>query len=264
MIVSRGAEGLVLVRQVDHQEQCGLMARAWGNADFAVPAPYAPVALAARIHDEGWRAWEEAPGVGEDGEPVNFSDIDRPVHVALYRAGIEAAAARDAAAGLLVSLHGQGLYEGRRGLDPSPAPPRAQREPEVRAFLEEQDAVQARLRERIGRGAALDDWASAAYRLLQTWDVVSLFLTWERLSARGEITLPQVPRRLGDPGVELRLRAASDRWVTCAPWPFAVEHVDLPVAARTLPDRPYASAGDLAAALAAAEWTTLDHRLRPG
>jgi hypothetical protein len=264
VIVSRGAEGLVLVRQVDHQEQCGLMAEAWGNADFRPPEPYGPIALAALVHDEGWRAWEEAPGVGENGEPVNFSDIERPVHVALYRAGIQAAAARDAAAGLLVSLHGQGLYEGRRGLDSQPAPPRAQREPEVRAFLEEQDALQARLRARLDLAVVLDDWAWAGYRLLQTWDVVSLFLTWGRLAARGEITLPQVPRRLGDPGVELRLRAAGEGWVTCAPWPFAADRVDLPVAARTVPDRPYRSAGDLAKALASAEWTTLERRLRPG
>ena len=39
MIVSRRAGRLVLVRQVDHQEQCGLMADAWGNASFARPEP---------------------------------------------------------------------------------------------------------------------------------------------------------------------------------------------------------------------------------
>ena len=39
MIVSRRPEGLLLVRQVDHQEQCGLMAAAWGNAEFARPQP---------------------------------------------------------------------------------------------------------------------------------------------------------------------------------------------------------------------------------
>ena len=105
MIVSRRAEGLVLVRQVDHQDQCGLMADAWGNAGFARPEPYGPLALAARIHDEGWREWEEMPGVGADGAPVNFADIDRPTHVALYRRGIDAAAARDAAAGPVSYTH---------------------------------------------------------------------------------------------------------------------------------------------------------------
>ena len=264
MIVSRRDGALVLVRQVDHQDQCGLMADAWGNERFERPEPFGPVALAARIHDEGWRAWEQAPAVGDDGMPVNFADIDRPAHVALYRAGIEGAAARDAAAGLLVSLHGQGLYEGRRGLDAGPATPRSRREPQVQAFLAEQDEVQAGLRARIGAGPALDEWASAAYRLLQTWDVLSLFLTWSVLWARGAMTLPQVPRRAGDPGVELRLHAGADGAVACAPWPFRPAEVELPVASRTLPERRYASDADLAEALARAEWTTLELTLRPG
>jgi hypothetical protein len=264
VIVSRGAEGLVLVRQVDHQDQCGLMADAWGNADFSRPEPYGPLALAARIHDEGWREWEAMPGVGEDGAPINFADIDRPTHVELYRRGIDASAARDAAAGLLVSLHGQGLYEGRRGLDPGRATPRADREPEVRAFLDRQDGVQAGLRARLGDGPALDEWASSAYRLLQTWDVLSLFLTWGTLAARGVHTLPRVPRRARDAGVDLRLSASDAGTIACAPWPFAADRVDLPVAARTVPDRPYSSAGELAEALTQAEWTTLERRLRPG
>ncbi|HEX2503879.1 MAG TPA: DUF3891 family protein [Miltoncostaeaceae bacterium] len=263
MIVSRRAGELVLVRQVDHQEQCGLMADAWGNQGFERPEPFGPVALAARVHDEGWRGWEERAGVGPDGFPVNFSDIDRSVHVALYRDGIARAAARDAATGLLVSLHGQGLYEGRRGLDAGPATPRSEREPSVRAFLAEQDDVQAGLRARIGDGAALDAWSWAGYRLLQTWDVMSLFLTWSTLWDRGAAALPQVPRRVGDAGVELRLRAEADGQVTCEPWPFAAEAVDLPVASRAVPGRRYASDGDLAATLAESEWSTLEFRLRP-
>jgi hypothetical protein len=263
VIVSRRAGRLVLVRQVDHQEQCGLMADAWGNADFARPEPYGPLALAARVHDEGWRRWEEEPGVGADGLPVNFSEIDRAVHVGLYRDAIAAAAARDPAAGLLVSLHGQGLYEGRRGLDPGPATPRSRREPAVREFLAEQDEVQAGLRARLADGAALERWSWAGYRLLQTWDVMSLFLTWGRLWDRGAATLPQVPREAGDAGVEVRLRATGDGRVACDPWPFGAGAVDLPVAARSVPDRPYGSAGDLAAAIAEAAPSTLEFRLSP-
>jgi len=263
VIVSAGPGGLVLVRQVDHQDQCGLMADAWGNAEFARPEPYAPIALAARVHDEGWRPWEREPGVDGDGAPVNFSDIDRTTHVALYGEGIAEAAARDARAGLLVSLHGQGLYEGRRGLDPGPATPRAERPPAVRAFLAEQDEVQGALRERIGSGPELDAWAWAGYRLLQTWDVMSLFLTWGRLWDRGEVALPQTPRGVGDPGVEIRLHRDGDE-VACGPWPFRADAVDLPVAAQTVPARPYASGAALAAEIARSRPQTLGFRLRPG
>lgn len=263
MIVSARAGGMLLVRQVDHQDQCGLMADAWGNGGFERPEPYGPVALAARVHDEGWRAWEREPGVDGDGAPVNFSDIDRTTHVALYREGIREAAARDDRAGLLVSLHGQGLYEGRRGLDPGPPTPREERPPAVRAFLAEQDEVQRGLRERIGPGPELDAWAWAGYRLLQTWDVMSLFLTWARLWDRGEVALPQTPRAVGDPGAEVRLRR-RDEEVTCGPWPFRDRAVELPVAGRTVPARPYASAADLAAEIARSRPQTLRFRLRPG
>ena len=116
----------------------------------------------------------------------------------------------------------------------------------MRAFLAEQDEVQGALRERIGPGPELDAWAWAGYRLLQTWDVMSLFLTWGRLWDRGEVALPQTPRAVGDPGVEIRLRRDGDA-VACGPWPFRDDAVDLPVAARTVPARPYASGADLAA-----------------
>ena len=39
--------------------------------------------------------------------------------------------------------------------------------------------------------------------------------------------------------------------------------VDLPVAARTVPDRRYASAGELAAELSRSAWITREFRLRP-
>ena len=68
---------------------------------------------------------------------------------------------------------------------------------------------------------------------------------------------------MGDAGVDLRLRAAGDGRVACAPWPFGADAVDLPVAARTVPARRYRSARDLADALAEAAWTTLELRLTP-
>jgi hypothetical protein len=272
VIVSRWPEGLVLVRQVDHQVQCRLMADAWGNEDFARPEPYGPLAEAARVHDEGWREWEGAPGVDSDGEPIDFTDIDRTVHVALYREGIRAAAEADPRTGLLVSLHGQGLYEGRRGLDGRPVTPREARPPAVRAFLEDQDRVQAELRARIVDGQLavasaanwhFDDWVDAAYRLLQTWDVMSLHLTWRAQPAGRETVLPRVPRAVGHEGVALTLRPVGPRTATCDPWPFGADAVDLPVLSRTIPDRRYGSDEELGAALEAAPLVAVPYALRP-
>ena len=201
--------------------------------------------------------------MGEGGAPVDFPQIDRPTHVALYREGIEGAIARDPRAGLVVSMHGRGLYEGRLGLDPGPPTPRAERPPAVQAFLAEQDRVQDDLRRRIGGGSALDDWAWAGYRLLQTWDVLSLHLTWRAQAGGRETTLPQVPRAVGDPGVTLTLRPVDALAATCDPWPFAGDRVALPVAARVVEDRPYASDADLQGALRAAPWETRAYTLSP-
>jgi len=261
VIVSRREGALVMVRQVDHQDQCALMADAWGNDDFTRPAPYTPLRTAAALHDEGWRGWEEAPQVA-DGAPVDFPHIDRATHVALYRDGIARAVAADPRAGLLVSLHGRGLYEGRGGLDPGPPTPRADREPVVQAFLAEQDTLLDDLRARTGTGED-DPWEWAAYRLLQTWDALSLYLTWRALPGGRDGLLPQVPRAPGDPGVDLRLRPDGPDACICDPWPFAGDRVDLPVRLRTIPPGPYTSAGALGAALAAAPWETVTQVVRP-
>ena len=181
----------------------------------------------------------------------------------LYAEGIRQACALGDRVGLPVSMHGQGLYDGRRGLDPGPPPPRAEREPQVRAFLARQDELQQRLRARIG-GDGLDAWAWAAYRLLQTWDLLSLYLTWRALPAGREMTLPQVPRRIGDPGVTLSLRPDGPRGCLCAPWPFREAAVELPVPARLVEDRPYEDGSDLRRAIDAAPRIGLAFTVRPG
>lgn len=238
------------------------MARQWGNAAFRRPAPFAPIVAAAGCHDEGWRAWEDAPGVSE-GAPINFTQIDRATHVALYREAIADARRRDPRTGLLVSMHGQRLYEGRGGLDPEPPPPRASRPPVVRGFLREQDRLQRELERAIGAGPDLDAWASAGYRLLQTWDALSLHLTWNGLLTGRTITLPQVPRDAGDAGVDLEVRPGGEMSCSVEPWPFQDDLVELPVLARMIDDRPYEDALDLVESLGRASWFTLAFRVHP-
>ncbi|HWH14750.1 MAG TPA: DUF3891 family protein [Miltoncostaeaceae bacterium] len=261
MIVLRADGRLRLVRQVDHQGQCGLMARAWGNGEFARPEPYAPLITAADLHDEGWRDWEERPRVGADGAPVDFPDLPRTVHVDLYERGIAHVEALEPRAGLVVCLHGRGLYEKRLGLDGEP-PPREGRPPHEREFIARQEARERRLRDGLGGGAAVEEWAWAGFRLLQAWDVLSLYLTWHGLARGGAWTLPAVPRGVGDPGATLRVAAGGPETCTVDPWPFAADEVALPVTARTIPDRAYADDGDLWRALDAAPEETVTFRAR--
>lgn len=252
----------MIVRQVDHQRQCGRMAESWGNATFARPAPYEPVVDAARLHDEGWRGWEGAPEVDAAGRPVDFPDLDRAVHVELYRESVAQALERGPRAGLLVSMHGQGLYESRLGLD-GPPPPRAERRVLVRRWLEEQDQVQLRVRRRIGGPAdELQAWAWASYRLLQAWDLLSLYLLWRALPSARDGLIPKVPREVGDPGLDIHIEPVGPSACTLDPFPFSGDEVHLPVRARIVPDRPYDGHDDLRATLADADWMTLELSVR--
>jgi Protein of unknown function (DUF3891) len=258
MIVTRVPEGLAVVLQVDHQDQCGAMADLWGGEGFTRPSPFAPLRHAAAVHDEGWRPWEEAPEIGEAGAPLDFPDIDRRVHVDLYREGIAGAIDASPAAGLLVSMHGAGLYSGRLGLEDAPP----DRPAFVTAFIEEQLAVQEDVLAGLdlGPGADAREWAWACYRLLQAWDRLSLYLTWRGLPQGRDTTLPRVPRAPGDEaGVDLLAGPLSALECALDPFPFAVEPAALPVRRRVIADRRYASHDDLRAALAAAAWETVTY-----
>jgi hypothetical protein len=217
VIVSRRGQGLVLVRQVDHQHQCALMAEAWGNGGFARPEPFAPIATAAACHDEGWRTWEARPR-SRSGVPVDFTEIDRPSHVALYREGIRAAVDRGPRVGLLVSMHGQRLYEGRQNS-----------EPVVRDFLREQETLQRDLRRTIGEDPELAAWSAAASRLVRTWDSLSIHLLWRGLLTGCDLTLPRVPREAGDSGLDLRVSPDGPLACLISPWPFQGDELALPV-----------------------------------
>jgi hypothetical protein len=259
VIVTRTEDGWTLVRQVDHQDQCAAMARAWGNATFAAPGDRPVLETAAAMHDEGWRQWEERPRVDGHGRPMDFPDVDRAEHVALYRRGIDAAEARDPRAGLLVSMHGAGLYRGRMGLD-HVVPGNGDRPAVVEDFLAHEDARQARLRGGLVHGPADERWEWAAYRCLQAWDLLSLALLWGRLSDREAITLRRVPRSEDDDaGVDITVRPAG-RWrATLDPWPFreADDGCALPVRAREIPSVALGGDDALAAALDAAPWIDL-------
>ena len=117
-------------------------------------------------HDDGWAVWEQSPRVDDDGKPVNFLEVDVRAHLAFYRAGIAAITEEDADAGLLVSMHGAGIYRQRYGLDTALGLTRAAEvQDEVDAFVAEQEA-------KFG-GEPGDRWED--YELLQLFDRLSLY-----------------------------------------------------------------------------------------
>jgi hypothetical protein len=183
--------------------------------------------------------------------------------VELARAGVDVAVRRGPRGGLLVSMHCEGLYRSRLGLD-GPPRPAATLPAAVRAFIADQAPIQRAARAEFGEGDGVEAWAWSAYRLMQAWDSLSLFLTWRGLPDGRDWRLPAVPRAVGDRGVDLVLRPVDDRTAACRPFPFAGDAAVLPVLSRVIPDRSYRSHDDLRTALRAVRVDQREFRVVPG
>ena len=168
MIVREQGDHWHVVLQPEHAILSEGVAAAWADRG----PRHASVVTAARRHDDGWAVWERSPQVGADGRPVAFLDVDVRSHLAFYRAGIAAITEEDPYAGLLVSMHGAGIYRQRYGADTGLSLSRAAEVQElVEAFVAEQEASWP------GRAAAIgvdDELRWADYHRLQWYDRFSL------------------------------------------------------------------------------------------
>jgi hypothetical protein len=263
MIFQQYRGHLLVVRQPDHGIQTGLFARHWGNEQTPSFTPREPVIAAGSRHDDGWKAWEERPSIDPaTGQPWQFYRLTPHEHVPLYRRGIAMAVRHDPTTGLLVSMHGAGLYNDRYGtfrlaeqkFSPSE---RAL----VDEFLAEQALFQQSLAERaLGRTlhthvtTDLQVWYN--YLLLQVWDRLSLQYAF-RLAADGAIA--PLPRPDGASSV-LHCRNRGDLSLVLDPYPFDESPCAFPVEAHLLPDKPYRNAEEFLAEMAKATVTTLECR----
>jgi hypothetical protein len=160
MIVRDLGDAWQVVLQTDHADLSAAFAHAWGT--LLPPA----LVVATERHDDGWAVWEQAPRLDADGKPINFLEVDIRSHLAFYRAGIAAITEQDEDAGLLVSMHGAGIYRQRYGLDPGLGLTRAaEAQDDVDAFVAEQEAK---------FGGELGD-RRRDYELLQLFDRLSLY-----------------------------------------------------------------------------------------
>jgi hypothetical protein len=177
VIVRDKGDAWQIVLQTDHADLAGAVASKWADRG----ARHQSVVVAARRHDDGWAVWERSPLVDSAGTPVGFLDVHVPAHLAFYRAGIAAITDEDPYAGLLVSMHGAGIYRQRYGSDTGLALSRAAEvQPLVDAFVEEQEAGHPARAAEVG----VDDqqrWVD--YYRLQWYDRFSLAFClreWDR------------------------------------------------------------------------------------
>jgi Protein of unknown function (DUF3891) len=211
VIVRDMGDSWQLVLQTDHAELAGQFATSWADRG----AGHGSVTVAAKRHDDGWAVWERSPRVDESGTPVNFLDVDVRSHLAFYRAGIAAITEQEEHAGLLVSMHGAGIYRQRYGLDPGLGLTRApEAEAEVETFVAEQEAK---------FGGDPGEYRGE-YELLQLYDRLSLYFCMRDVEA-GEAAEIQ----------GYRLEPVAPWHVRCHPFPFGESPAEFSLVRRVLP-----------------------------
>jgi hypothetical protein len=207
MIVCDLGDRWQIVMQTDHADLSGDFARRWKQRTNRS----ASVAVAAERHDDGWAVWEQAPMCDlETGRPINFLDVGVLSHLAFYRAGIAAIAEQDPYAGLLVSMHGAGIYRGRYGLQPELRLTFAEEaRAQVDAFVAEQESAFDARDAEIGVTA---QQRREDYELLQIYDRMSLLFCMKDA--------------LSPPAAEFsgyRFRPDGTATISIDPFPFAGE-----------------------------------------
>ena len=214
MIVRDLGDAWQVVLQTDHADLSAQFAASWDSV-----AVSKSLKVATGRHDDGWAVWERAPTVDGEDRPVNFLDVDVRSHLAFYRAGIAAITEQDPHAGLLVSMHGAGIYRQRYGLDPGLSLTRA---PEV------QDEVDAFVAEQEAKFGGEPGEHRGDYELLQLFDRLSLYFCMRDVEA-GEAAELQ----------GYRLEPVAPWRVRCDPFPFADGPTEFSLLRRVLPKRPW-------------------------
>jgi hypothetical protein len=220
MIVRDAGDSWQIVYQTDHADLSADFARAWADTG----PRHESLVVGTERHDDGWAVWEQAPTIDGDGRPITFIDVPIPIHVAFYRAAIAAVTEDDPYAGLLVSMHGVGIYKQRFGTDPML---KASHEPEVQAvveaFVAEQEAGWPAKRAAVG---AAEDESFADYFRLQLYDRLSLYFCMRDVEAGEAAEI-----------ADYRLEPLAPWRIRMEPFPFAESPARFTLLRRGLPKR---------------------------
>jgi hypothetical protein len=224
MIVCDVGDRWQVVLQTDHGDLSGDIARAWTD----LTDRSASVVIAAERHDDGWSVWEQAPVYDpESRKPLNFLDVGVLAHLAFYRAGIAAISEQDPYAGLLVSMHGAGIYRGRYGGQPELKLTFADDvSQQVDAFVAEQENAFDARSERLRVSA---EQRRHDYDLLQIYDRMSLLFCMNDTLAPPVSEFSDYRFEPDGPGV-----------VRMSPFPFGGTEQTFSIRRRLLPKREWA------------------------
>jgi hypothetical protein len=265
MIVRDLGHAWQIVLQTDHADLAGQFAAAWGGDRFEPLHPRRSMLTATARHDDGWAIWERAPSLlaanGAPPQPRNFLDIEVLPHLAFYRAQITGVLLDDAYAGLLVSMHGCGIYNGRYGTDPALVLSFAEAERRaVAAFADEELERQSQLIDEL----AIEEqerWTN--YRLLQVFDRLSLHFCMRDLTGGEDAAIDPVPVDYAGGTTAITIEPDGPWAVRLDPFPFADGATEFSVLRREVPKRDWPDTDAFRADFFAATPTPTTIRIRP-
>ena len=210
MIIRTIGDEVFVTPQPKHAVASGALASRV-RCEFFDPETRAEAVLATVHHDDGWREWERQPDRWPQGAPRNFTELESPSHLSIWRRGVaDALEELPPAAAVLIAHHASNIV-GAPGLNKDFIA-----EAEERSAQAAWPAVDpAERRRRIAMN----------YAVLAMCDVLTLMVcadwpedrTLELLNEDGTRPFPVPARRDGD--WDLRLLA----------WPFAGDEVEITV-----------------------------------
>jgi hypothetical protein len=277
MIRRTQGDDWLLITQHDHALLAGELAEHFGNGRFAKADPFDATIKGVRLHDAGWPLHDdEAPTLNPRGEPLDVFEVPRAIALRVWQMSADRAAAQDAYAGLLTSLHVLSLsvfatteteFEHEKFDMDDP-----QTKFGVTRFqhheIERQEMLRSKLGLRTDRpvlhgvrhgGQKPEDKLVFNKSLLQAMDLISLAAC---------CTTPPAPHTKdvytspGGDAVKLELeRRGND--VHVDPWPFDTDEIALQIPASRLPAKPFADEASFHAALKKAPAEVLVVHVRP-
>ncbi|MEQ8211771.1 MAG: DUF3891 family protein [Lacipirellulaceae bacterium] len=223
-----------LIPQIEHARLSGELAEAY--QPLAVSPLRDSLLKAVHHHDDGWREWDEAPELDEQGRPLTFSEVDRATSLAIWERSISRTLTRDFTAAYFVAEHFKQLLLRDEN---------AQADPECRRWLEEMADTQMLAASEIGK-AELDRYQE----VVPGFDALSLWMC--EAIMRDE---PSFELTCGNGKAITFTRQA--RWqFTAKPWPFEGPQLNGSLEAKLVPVARYKNTSELlpAATVEQIEW----------
>ena len=243
MIVQSAPEGepRFVILMKEHMAFAGQLARAYGNDAFERLDPWDEVLFVVEHHDEGWRGWDENPGMDPETRlPCHLLKTPRDEVLKTSYGSPDFNERHHPFCGLLSSMHIWGLYNGRYGMSDRVLINNIPDEYRERwdKMLAEQIERQGRLKTVLAARPESAAWIEDAhlfqnYKQLQFFDTLALYFNLSHGGAREEAKFLHVPMNETE-DVTVTLTPVDDRRYRLSPYPFGESPLELRLDGRYL------------------------------